>query len=219
MRIVINSHIKGYRAFSHLLESMKLYEGFKDFQIIVIIGGYYDIPKYEISNDDNVMYIKCNHNSIDFTGLITLAELNYANIDDYFFYMHDTCRIGPEFYNKLREINITNITTMRIHKNSSMNMGIYSQKIINRFKEFLMDNKNNEESRCMEYKSKGIGNEDFIFLNDPTTFTIGDWNDWIHSEPMDYYQTGTMRIVEYHPFLDMYKIKATVNSDFVTLDN
>jgi hypothetical protein len=165
------------------------------------------------------MYIKSNHNSIDFTGLITLAELNYENVDDYFFYMHDTCRIGPEFYNKLREINITNITTMRIHKNSSMNMGVYSQKIINRFKEFLLANKNNEESRCMEYKSKGIGNEDFIFLNDPTTFTIGDWNGWIHNDPIDYYQTGTMRTVEYHPFLDMYKIKATVNCDYVTLDN
>ena len=219
MKIVINSHVNGWRALSHLLESMRMYEGFNDFQFIVIIGGYYDIPKYEIIIDENIMFIKSNHNSIDFTGLITLAELNYENVDDYFFYMHDTCRIGPEFYKKLGEINLTNVSTMRIHKNSSMNMGIYSQKIINSFKWFLLENKNTEESRCMEYKSKGIGNEDFIFLNDPNTFTIGNWNDWIHDDPMDYYQTGTMRIVEYHPFLDMYKIKATINCDFVTLDN
>ena len=186
MKIVINSHVNGWRALSHLLESMRMYEGFNDFQFIVIIGGYYDIPKYEIIIDENIMFIKSNHNSIDFTGLITLAELNYENVDDYFFYMHDTCRIGPEFYKKLGEINLTNVSTMRIHKNSSMNMGIYSQKIINSFKWFLLENKNTEESRCMEYKSKGIGNEDFIFLNDPNTFTIGNWNDWIHDDPMDY---------------------------------
>jgi len=219
MKIVINSHKNGYRALSHLLESMRMYEGFKEFQFIVIIGGYYDIQQYKILSVENIMYIECNHNSIDFTGLITLAELNYENEDDYFFYMHDTCKIGPEFYKKLREIDLTNVSTMRIHKNSSMNMGIYSQKIINRFKLFLLDNKNMLESRSMEYKSKGIGNEDFIFLHDPNTFTIGDWDGWIHTDPMDYYQTGTMRIVEYHPHLDMYKIKATINCDVVTLDN
>jgi len=219
MKIVINSHKKGYRALSHLLESMKIPDEFRDFELLVVIGGHFELPNYEIEFDNNITYIRCNHNSIDFTGLIALSELNYFNQEERIFYMHDTCVIGRDFYKKLKEIDLTNISTMRIHKNSSMNMGIYSQKIISQFKNFLLDNKNTEESKCMEYKYKGISNEDFIFLNDPNTFTIGDWNGWIHTDPIDYYKTGTMRVVEYHPHLDMYKIKANCNCDNVTLDN
>lgn len=222
MRIVINSHIRSNRALTHLLDSMKVPEEFREFEIIVVIGGHYDIQNYELYKEDdieNVSFIKANHNSIDFTGLIMLAELNYTNENDYFFYMHDTCKIGPDFYKKLKAIYLNNVSTMRIHKNSSMNMGIYSQKVINHFKNFLLDNKNSDELKLMEYKRKGIGNEDFIFLNDPNTFTIGDWNGWIHTDPIDYYKTGTMRIVEYHPELDMYKIKGTCNADTVILEN
>ena len=34
------------------------------------------------------------------------------------------------------------------------------------------------------------------------------YDDWNYTGPTDYYGTGTMRIVEYYPNLDIYKIKA-----------
>ena len=77
MKIVINSHINGTIALDHLLESMKLYKEFNEYEIIIIIGGYYKNNNYEIKKVDNLTYIYCNHNSIDFTGLIALLELKY----------------------------------------------------------------------------------------------------------------------------------------------
>jgi len=220
MKIVINSHIRSYRALPHLLESMKIPEEFKDFEIIVFIGGYYDLKTYETEKVDGFTIIRCNHNSIDFTGLISLSELFSDNIDEYYFYMHDTCKIGNDFYKKLNSIDLTNASTIKIHKLYSMNMGVYSQRVINHFKPVLFNLKNTDESRSMEFKKKGLDYEDFIFKNDTNNITLGDYNDWIHGDPVDYYQTGTMRIVEYHPNLDLFKIKANGGEDCIlTLNN
>ena len=218
MKIVINSHINGKIALDHLLESMRSYKEYDDFEIIIIIGGYYKNNDYEIKKEDNITYIYCNHNSIDFTGLIALMEL-YPESTDHYFYLHDSCKIGGKFYQILKEIetNIQNITSMKINKNFSMNMGIYSQVIINKFKTFLLSKKNTEESKCMEFKINS--NEDHIFNNDPNNFLFDNYNNWIHYGPVDYYKTGTMRIIEYYPTLDLYKIKANWGQGSWTLNN
>ena len=215
MKIVINSHINGTIALDHLLESMKLYKDFNDYEIIIVIGGYYKNNDYEIKKEQNITYIYCNHNSIDFTGLIALLELYYEKKDHYF-YLHDSCKIGCQFYEKLKSIN-TNISSMKINKNFSMNMGIYSQEIINKFKDFLLSKKNRDETKCMEFKINT--NEDHIFNNDPTNILLENYNNWIYYGPFDYYKTGTMRIVEYYPTLDLYKIKANWGQGSWTLKN
>ena len=58
----------------YLLKSLEKCEQYNNYNIIVVIGGYYKLDSYVISNDKNIMYIKANHNSIDFTGLITILE-------------------------------------------------------------------------------------------------------------------------------------------------
>ena len=118
MKIVINSHIKSSIALNHLLDSMKKYEDFYSYKIIIMIGGFYDNNDYIIHSDenDNITYIYCNHNSIDFTGLITLMELYSSDTDEYYLYLHDTCKIGCEFYNKLKSIDLSNITSLKINK-------------------------------------------------------------------------------------------------------
>lgn len=215
MKIVINSHINGTIALDHLLESMKLYEDFNNYEIIIVIGGYYKNNDYEIKKEENITYIYCNHNSIDFTGLIALLEL-YHEKKDHYFYLHDSCKIGGQFYQKLKAID-TNISSMKINKNFSMNMGIYSQEIINKFKDFLLSKKNTDETKCMEFKINA--NEDHIFNNDPTNILLENYNNWIYYGPIDYYKTGTMRIVEYYPTLDLYKIKANWGQGSWTLNN
>jgi hypothetical protein len=217
MKIVINSHINSNLALDHLLESMKVCEEFYNYDIIIIIGGYYDNKDYEIQKIDNITYIKCNHNSIDFTGLITLTEL-YYNIDEYYFYLHDTCKIGNNFYKILNSIDLTNITTIKINKKFSMNIGIYSQKILNQFKDFLLQKKNTNENKCMEFKSVN-NNEDYIFNNDNNNIILDNYDDWNYTGPTDYYNTGTMRIIEYYPNLDLYKIKANWGQGKWTLHN
>jgi len=79
MKIVINSFINNNIALLHLLENLQKCDEYLEYDIIIVIGGYYGLENYEISIENNITYIKCNHNSIDYTGLITLMEL-YSNI-------------------------------------------------------------------------------------------------------------------------------------------
>jgi hypothetical protein len=216
MKIVINSNINGTIALDHLLESMKLYKEFNEYEIIIIIGGYYKNNNYEIKKVDNLTYIYCNHNSIDFTGLIALLEL-YSQSNEHYLYLHDSCKIGSRFYEKLNTIETNNVSSIKINKNFSMNMGIYSQEIINKFNDFLLSKKNIDESKCMDFKINS--NEDHIFKNDPNNLLLENYNNWIYYGPVDYYKTGTMRIVEYYPNLDLYKIKANWGQGQWTLNN
>jgi len=203
MKIVINSHINSGIALNHLLESLDDCE----YEIIIVIGGYFDLKNYNIYKYKNITYIQANHNSIDFTGLIVLVEL-YYEVNEYYVYLHDTCKVGKDFYNKIKAIDLTNVSSIKIKKSLSMNIGIYSQKIINQFTDFLLSKKNIDESKCMEYKYTGALCEDYIFKNDCNNITLDNYDGNQHTEPTDYYKTGVMRIVEYYPNLDIYKIKA-----------
>jgi hypothetical protein len=217
MKIVINSHSKSNIALQHLLESLKEND-INYCDVIVVIGGYYNLDNYEIIKDEDITYIRANHNSIDFTGLITLMELYNDNIDEYYVYLHDTCKIGNNFYNKIKSIDLNNVSSIKISKRNSMNIGIYSQRIINDFKDFLLSKKNTNENGCMKYKSINF-NEDYIFKNDKNNIVLDNYNDYNYTGPTDYYNTGTMRRVEYYPNLDLYKIKANWGQGTWTLNN
>ena len=216
MKIVINSHAKSNIALQHLLESLKEND-INYCDVIVVIGGHYNLNNYEITKDENITYIRANNNSIDFTGLITLLEL-YNNTNEYYVYLHDTCKIGKNFYNKIKSIDLTNVSSIKINKNFSMNIGIYSQKIINEFNDFLLSKKNTTENECMKYKSISA-NEDYIFNNDQNNKVLDNYDGWNYTGPSDYYNTGTMRIVEYYPNFDLYKIKANWGQGTWTLNN
>jgi hypothetical protein len=216
MKIVVNSHTKSSIALQHLLESLKENDD-TNYDIIVIVGGYYDLDDYEIIKGENITYIHANHNSIDFTGLITLLEL-YSDIDEHYIYLHDTCKVGNNFYNKLKSIDLTNVSSIKINKRFSMNIGIYSQRIINEFNDFLLSKKNRNENECMRYKSVDYA-EDHIFKHDANNTVLDGYDGWNYTGPTDYYNTGTMRIVEYYPNLDLYKIKANWGQGYWTLNN
>lgn len=207
MKIVINTYYKNTIALNHLLESMQQCEEYNNYEIIVISGGFYNLDNYEIKKNNNLTMITCNHNSIDFTGLITLLELFHENEDDYYFYMHDTCKVGNNFYKKLKSINLSNVSSIRIYKGDSMNIGVYSQKIINTFKDFLLSKKNTDEKRCAEFKVNSA--EDHIFKNDSNNIVLDNFEgSYIIDGPCNYYSSGVMRRVEYYPNIDIYKFKA-----------
>ena len=219
MKIVINSHIRSDIARNHLLESLRQYKEYIGYEFIIVIGGYYDIPNYDISVEDNITYIKANHNSIDFTGLITLAELYSNDIHEYYLYLHDTCKVGPQFFEKLSKIQIDNISSIHLTRYPSMNLGIYSQKLINLNKDILSQLKCIKNEDIPRFKNKGLEEEDILFKNDPNTKTFDDHCNRIITDPSDYYNTGTMRIVEYYSNLDLYKIKANWGQGGCHLNN
>lgn len=211
MKIVINSFVNNKIQLQHLLGSLQRQDNYQDFEIIVCIGGFYDLENYTIEKNENITYIHCNHNSIDFTGLIALSELFAQDTNNYYFYIHDTCFVGKQFLKKISEIDFTDlsISTIRIHQDCmfSMNMGIYSQKIINQFAPFLQETKNRDKDRISEYKNKGFGWEDFIFKGDKTAQIIKGKSKPTKMGPVDYYENGVERIIEYFENVDLYKIK------------
>ena len=209
MIIVINSHKKSEKALSHLLESIQKNKKFSFFKIFIFIGGFYDIKDYEIYTKENLVYIHCNHNSIDCTGLISLYELYEKDEENIYFYMHDTCRVGDKFLDILDSFN-GEISSIRINLHYSMNMGIYSQKIINKFGKQLLKYKNTIDEKCRHFKSICILNEDLIFKGDPNNYIFQNFaiEEKHISAPVDYYNTGVLRRIEYYPNFDLYKMKA-----------
>lgn len=218
IKIIINSHKNSNKALNDILENIKTQQKFEDYDIKIFIGGYYELDTYNINIDKNITYIKCNHNSIDWTALIGLYELYNNELDNIYFYIHDTCKFGINFLSILESINLFNVSTIKIHHPYSMNIGVYTQKIINKFKDFLLTKKNNNESECIKFKSKDY-NEDYIFNNDPQNILLFNKINRTVTEPYDYYETGTLRIVEYYPNIDLYKIKANWGQEIWTLNN
>lgn len=213
--IVINSHINSSIALNHLLDSMKLYSNFYSYEIIICLGGYYELKDYDIKKEGNITYIKCYHNSIDFTGLITIYEL-YKTSKNIYLYLHDTMKVGSNFFNKLKDINLNNITSIRINNIHSMNIGFYTQYIINFYKYFLLSKKN--INKDMEKYHKIKSDEDYIFDSDNHNIVLDNYKyDYSKSsEPIDYYKTGILRVIEYYENIDIYKMKANWGPQFVS---
>jgi hypothetical protein len=207
MKIVINTHVNGSIALNHLLESMCKQREFNNYEVLIIIGGYYHHDTYKCRKEGNITYIKCNHNSMDLTSLIAIFELYEQNEQDYYFYLHDTCKVGDNFYQKLRSIDLSGVSSIKINKKHSMNIGVYSQRIINKFGKLLVSLKNFKDNNLVTLK-KTIYAEDYIFNNDPNNKILENYDNHQFTGPTNYYNTGTMRIVECYPTLDLYKIKA-----------
>ncbi len=221
MIIVILTHINSIIALKHLILSLKENKEYLDFNYIIAIGGCYDLKDYEIIENGNFTYVKCNHNSIDFTALIAILELyeNKTPTNNLYFHIHDTCKVGKNFFNRVKQIEkIENITSIRINRPFSMNIGVYSCKIINQFKNFLLSKKNTDKNREMEFKSINY-NEDYIFHNDKNNIILDNYDGWNYTGPIDYYNTGTLRIIEYYPNMDLYKTKANWGQGTWTLNN
>lgn len=206
MKIVVNSHKRSELALAHVLDSMKHNPDFLDYEILVVVGGHYENGGYVTRKEGNITYIECNHNTMDLTALIALAELFPKNTE-YYFYMHDTCKIGTNFYKKLKAIDLNGVSSIRINKKFSMNIGIYSQALINSFADTIIPLKNYSDATILSAK-QSVYAEDYIFFRDPTNKILDDYDGFIHEGPTNYYGTGTMRIVEYYPNIDLYKIKA-----------
>ena len=68
------------------------------------------------------------------------------------------------------------------------------------------------KTRVFKYNDSIIAHELLykrgLLSKDIAQIILNNYDGWIHTDPTDYYNTGTMRIVEYYPNLDIYKMKA-----------
>lgn len=227
LTLLINTHTTGKPAVDLLVESLRACKEFSEFNIVICEGGYMDNSDYHFSYENNITHIKCNHNSIDFTSFITVVE----NIDQepfcsssHFFYMHDTCKVGPTFLQKLSQIDLAQVELgIRLTTRFGKNIGLYSKHCINRGAAWLKrDAKCTDESELLNVKEKGYRWEDNLFNMSGLKWKIteafcdkkGNRGNLIPDTKeqglVDWYGTGRLRVLLYYPGLDLYKLQANV---------
>ena len=147
------------------------------------------------------------HNSLDFTGLITVVELGLDS--DWWFLLHDTTYVGPRFYKNLQALDLTEETVpLSIHNvHPGANMGLYSREFISANKDKILSLKNPSklDEDVHKFKRMLVETEDDLFrgasksLNGVAPKYIG---------PKDFYGTGQQRLIEHFQNIDLYKVKA-----------
>lgn len=213
--ILINSHPSSELALDLLMKGLRECEEFNQFNIIVCEGGHMDNESYKLRTDKNITHVQCNHNSIDFTALITVVENQHHEpfkSTTHYFYMHDTCKVGPRFLYNIQQIDVNGLLGKPLLGKHSKNIGIYSNEILMYHKRFLVaKTKNTDEKNAMKYKEKGYHMEDAIFkmhhgrVKMPGKLAKKKRK---QSKPQDVYGTGNLRIIHYYPDIDLYKIQA-----------
>jgi hypothetical protein len=199
IKICISSNKNFYKhSLKELIPSL-IVSGVPRTSIYCFVGGH---TTYEsIPNDYSILMYGVPHNSFDFTGLVSILELDLKN--EYWFNMHDTCKVGPLFYQKLLKrsepLSIMKLTS----EGRSMNMGIYSQKFIESNKKDILSYKNIDND-LQKFKKKLIKHED-IFIKKSKSLVSSPRK---KSNPKNYYSSGVLRIEEYFEDLDLYKIKS-----------
>jgi hypothetical protein len=181
-----------------------------------------DIYIFEGGNDrrteglyEDIKYIKTNHNSFDYTSLIEIVGHNIEA--DYWFLLHDTCRIGVLFKELLdksvnQKLIPRNADKMSLKHGPSMNIGFYKYDYLMKHKDEIISFKGTGKSpqEIELTKKEHIAKEDYLFaLTDSDTYLVIDATNPIQSfGRVDVYNSGTTRKVEYYSQLDLYKFKA-----------
>jgi hypothetical protein len=171
--------------------------------IYFFIGGHQEYKKIE--NELGVNLYHANHNSIDITGLISVLELGFES--DYWFLLHDTITVGPNFAKAVSSVKYNDTTITMTSDGLSMCIGAYPKSHLDKLRDKIISLKNTNYSPegLQNAKKLAIQTEDFFlypktqFYNNKPRLTKG---------PIDVYGNGIMRIIEYFPDIDLYKIKA-----------
>jgi hypothetical protein len=199
MKFAISSHKDYMELTEHKVVESLINSGVPPEDIYFFIGGYEG--EYQKLEGGYNRY-SCPHNSMDFTGLISLIELNIES--DYWFLLHDTCYVGSKFYKVVTEYPYGDKKYISLDVELSMNMGAYRWDYIQEKKQDIVRYKNTSDS-LQEYKTLLIMDEDIFFRPKEYHFNVSRRQS---SDPTDYYNNGTDRIIEYFPNIDLHKVKA-----------
>jgi hypothetical protein len=157
---------------------------------------------------DGITHYYLNHNSYEYSPLIHICEKELSS--DYWFLLHDTCKVGPKFKELL--YNIDGLPDkLALKDKPSMSMGSYKYTYLLSVKEKLYGIKNADYSdeSMNKWKLWGVPNEDYIlWLTPPKAIIYNDLNTYSVVKYENWYNTKTIRRTEYYPSLDIYKNKS-----------
>jgi hypothetical protein len=175
-------------------------------QIIVFHAGHQQRKVQEI---DGIINIFLNHNSFEYSPLIDICENNLQS--EYWFLLHDTCKVGPKFKELLYNIPLERPSKLSLKSKPSMSMGSYRYDYLKSIEQKLFAIKNTDLSpqSVMQWKLWGVPNEDYImWMTEPTPIIYNGLDTWELVDNKNWYGTKTQRRTEYYPSLDIYKNKS-----------
>jgi len=196
LKIVISSYKTSYQySGKKLIESLIENNSFSSEQILLVIGGY---DKREEFKYLNCKSIKVNHNSYDHTGLIEVIESGEQS--KYWFSTHDTCIAGSTFLPSLLRCKV-NEDFVAMTEMGWLNMGIFSQKFLNKNNNFILSLKNCSKIRAIlsERTFTRLGNYQYLTPNSKVHRSNEDQN---------IYEDDKKRTVLYFEDLDFYKYQS-----------
>lgn len=211
VRFAISSHNSFYKGTYPIITNSLLNSGVPADDIFFFIGGNAKYKKI----DNQINLYEVDHNSIDFTGLISVLDLKLSS--DYWFLIHDTCYVGENFYKKIQDFTY-NTDVIKLSSGISMNMGCYHQNYLTSIKKELISykNQNLDFDSLQTLKCKLIQNED-CFLNIPN-HSYFSANNSVEG-PIDFYNNGILRIIEHYNDIDLHKLKSNwVGKDIYELN-
>lgn len=204
-KIAISSHVKFYEKTYAVLVPSLLSAGVPAEDIYFFIGG---CGKYEQVPDADVNVWQTDHNSIDFTGLVSVVDLNLRS--DRWFLLHDTLYVGPNFYRCIQNKPST-APTVNLSRLYSKNMGSYAQTYLDQIKPTLLSKYKNTSTDPVvahQFKTMNVDTEN-CFLTNEEFFTVGQPT--IVADRVDFYQSNNLRSVQYYPDIDVFKVQSCVN--------
>jgi hypothetical protein len=203
-KITISSHKNFYTKTYEPLVTSLLESGVPAEDIYFFIGGFESYEKL----DGEINIWTTNHNSIDFTGLIGVLDLNLQS--DRWFLLHDTLYVGKNFYNCIQN-TASNADTIDISSWWPKNMGSYSQIYLNHIKDSLITEYKNidiSEQAAHKFKTFNVDTENRFLCKQEFYSTE---RPYIVQDQIDFYESNNLRSVQYYPNIDIYKVQSCVN--------
>jgi hypothetical protein len=172
----------------------------------------------EGKQDNNGMtFYQLEHNSYEYSPLIEIIDKQLEA--DYWFLIHDTCKVGPKFKELLYNIPENKPDKIALRPTPAMSIGLYKYEYLLTVKDKLMGIRNTDLSieSLKKWKHWGVSAEDYILWQTephPLIYDRKDNNldhkdgDMILIGQEDWYKTGIIRRTEYYPALDLYKNKS-----------
>lgn len=173
--------------------------------------------KFEHLKQDNYHYYTLDHNSFEYSPLISIIEHQLES--EYWFLIHDTCLVGPKFKSMVYSIPENRPEKIALTVTPSMSIGSYrydylmSDEVRNKLLQIKNTDYSNES--LMKWKWWGVDAEDYILHK--TTPKAHYYSpellrphgqDFVVVDYFNWYGTGTIRRTEYFRSLDLYKNKS-----------
>jgi len=207
IKIAISS-VKKYSSYTLPVIIPSLLESGVPKENIYIFEGGYD--ERTVGEYEGVTHIKVANNSFDYTALIDIVENELES--EYWFLIHDTCKVGPKFNELVSNIPEGNPDVVCMLGSNPGTMNICSYKytyLRDRYNQILaLKNTNYTDEGLLVAKGVAAAAENSLQVGS-VIYNPHLFSDILSErEPSHYVSNGVNRNVRYFGNLDLYKYQA-----------